>query len=33
MLYLVNDVLDYAQYESHSLVLNKELINIEDLVH
>jgi signal transduction histidine kinase len=32
MLFLVNDVLDYAQYESKTLVLNKELINISKLL-
>jgi signal transduction histidine kinase len=29
MLFLVNDIMDYAQYESNSLILNKNLISIQ----
>jgi signal transduction histidine kinase len=32
MLFLVNDILDYAQFESKSLILNKEVFSISDLL-
>ena len=28
---LVNDILDYAQYESKTLMLNKEYFKVQDL--
>jgi hypothetical protein len=33
MLYLVNDILDYAQSETHSLIVNNELVSIKNVLN
>jgi signal transduction histidine kinase len=32
MLFLVNDILDFAQTESKTIIINEEIINIRDLL-
>ena len=32
MLFLVNDILDYAQLESKSIIINKELTNVLEIL-